>query len=442
MSKREQKGLASLDEDRPAGSFEQLDSALHVISLPSWVLLAVVFLTIAAFGVFSFLYEAPLKVEGRGILLTKSVDEDDPLFQVTAPAAGRLSKVEVKIGEVVEPGATLGLIDQRELHDQIAEEEAEVSRLREEDQKLTELDDEAAKKKGQALARLELTLKRNLTLDQERLKVNRQISEMDSRLKKLGYLNIIDALKTRADADLVESGIGTNEAKLQELYFDRVDDETKRRGERLKRELGIRAAETKLVLLEERFQRDTRIISPFPIKGTVVDLMITPHALVEKGAPVALLRPMSRSDRPLEAIVFVPAGMGKRVLLTHKVEISPDTVRRHEHGYINGVVTSVSEIPATEMAMLAELKHKTLVSSFLERYSGQVLLCIHVELLNNPLSPGKESAQFKNRLMWSSASGSKQDVSNGTLCGAEIVVAKRPLIALALPWVKEMLGFY
>ena len=80
----------------------------------------------------------------------------------------------------------------------------------------------------------------------------------------------------------------------------------------------------------------------------------------------------------------MPAGMGKRVQVGHSVEVSPDTTRRHEHGYIRGVVQSVSEIPATEMAMLADLKHKTLVDSFVEQYAGQVLLSIRVELPELP----------------------------------------------------------
>ena len=442
LSKRDNQGLAFLVEDRPAEAFEQLDSALRVVSLQNWMVLSVVFFTIAVFAVFSVLYKAPLKVEGRGIILAKSVGEDDPLLQVTAPAAGRLSRVDVKIGSIVKPGEILGIIDQSELRDQIEESKAEADRLKDEDRQLTLMDEVASKKKAEALARLELTLNRNLTLDEGRLTLNRQIEASDAILKKRGFLNNIDALKTRAEADAVESGIGGTHAKLHELYYDRVDDDTRRRGEKLKRILGIQAANTKLTLLKERLQRDTRVVSPFPLEGTVVDLMITPHALVEKGAPVALLRPLSQNERPMEAIVFVPAGMGKKIEVTDHVEISPDTVRRHEHGYVEGIVTSVSEIPATEMAMLVELKHKSLVSSFVDRYKGEVLLSIHVELMINKASPALGKPEFGNHLKWSSNSGAYQRISNGTLCGAEIVVEKRRLIALALPWVKHLIGIY
>ena len=103
----------------------------------------------------------------------------------------------------------------------------------------------------------------------------------------------------------------------------------------------------------------------------------------------------------------MPAGLGKKIHPDDLVEISPDTVRRQEHGFIRGVVRSVSEIPATEMAMIADLKHKTLVTSFLQQYSGQVLLSIRVQLRQKPDEKGRAV------LDWSSVSGMKSRVQRG-----------------------------
>ncbi len=150
-----------------------------------------------------------------------------------------------------------------------------------------------------------------------------------------------------------------------------------------------------------------------------------------------------RTDEPLEALVFVPAGMGKKIRVNDDVEIAPDTVRRHEHGFALGRVLEISEIPSTELAMLAELKHKALVSSFVGQYAGQVLLSIRVKLLDVRETDGVLSKQGRlNTLRWSSTSGAAQRVSSGTLCSASIVVERRPLIALAVPWVRHLMGFY
>ena len=122
------------------------------------------------------------------------------------------------------------------------------------------------------------------------------------------------------------------------------------------------------------------------------------------------------------------------------VEVAPDTVRRQEHGFIRAEILSISEMPCTDQSMLAELKNPALVSSFIERYRGQVLLTIHGALREAPASSAGDTHTRLNRLDWSSSTGAYQIVSSGTLCAASIVVERRPLIALAMPWFKGLIG--
>jgi HlyD family secretion protein len=440
MRKRGSGGLALLIEERPIESFEQLDSVLRIVTLRGWFFLGVLFLTLGSFGVFSWFYKAPLKVDGRGIILAKDEGKGDSLVQVTAPAAGRISQVEVAIGEFVEKGEVLASIDQPELRDQIEEVKEELKRLIDENARLTQFDQDEEKKRAEALAELERTLEANRALDKKRLSTSQRIAQGDKSLNLRRMLNDIDTLKSQADADAIASGIGALEARLSELQYDRLQDQTTRKREQLKRQLGIQTVEIKRDLLEGRLKRDSRVITEYA--GKVVDLMLTPHALVEKGAPAALLQPERRVAPRLEVIVFVPAGLGKRIHAGDRVEVSPDTVRRQEHGFVKGEVRSISEIPATEMAMLAELKHKTLVSSFAGQYTGQVLLSIHVELKHIPATWRPDGPERLNYLAWSSSSGEKQNVSSGTLCAASIVVDERRLIMLALPWVRHLVGYY
>ncbi len=65
MGKRSHQGLAFLIEERPVEAFEQLNVAARVVPLRNWFFLAAAFLTLGAFGAFSFWYQVPLKVEGR-----------------------------------------------------------------------------------------------------------------------------------------------------------------------------------------------------------------------------------------------------------------------------------------------------------------------------------------------------------------------------------------
>jgi HlyD family secretion protein len=438
MAKRSSQGLASLIEERPVEAFEQLDVAARVVPLHNWFFLAAAFLTLGAFAAFSFWYEAPLKLEGRGILLAKHAQGSDSLLQVTAPATGRIRKVAVMSGSVVRAGDVLAEIDQKELGDEVASATAELARLREEDARTSRLEDDEARAKSEAQAQLEAALRRGLDLDRARLAAHRRIVAGDMRLKARSMVTESDALKARAEADEVESGVAAAEARLHQIAYDRVRDDATRRRDSLKRQLAIRAAETRLALLRARFDRDTRIISPYA--GSVVDLLITDHAPVQMGTTAALLRPVATAPGALEAIIFVPAGLGKKIRVGDAVEVVPDTVRRQEHGFIRGEIRSVSEMPRTAESMLAELKNPALVSSFLEMYRGQVLLTIHGALREAPATRADGTLARLNGLDWSSASGAYQRVSGGTLCSASIVVERRPLIALAMPWFKRLIG--
>jgi HlyD family secretion protein len=438
MAKRSSQGLASLLEERPVESFEQLDVAARVVPLHNWFFLAAAFLTVGAFAAFSFWYQVPLKVEGRGILLDKHAKGSESLLQVTAPATGRVRNVAVTNGSIVNVGDVVAEIDQKELGDEVASATAELARLREEDARTTKLEEDEARAKADSQAQLEAALRRGLELDRARLSTHRRIVAGDLRLKARAMMSENDALKARAEADEVESGIASAEARLHQIAYDRVRDEATRRRDSLKRQLGIRAALTRLALLRARFDRDTRIVSPYA--GKVVDLLITAHAPVQMGNTAALLRAVDADPGALEAIVFVPAGMGKKIRVGDAVEVVPDTVRRQEHGFIRAEIRSVSEMPRTGESMLAELKNPALVSGFLETYRGQVLLTIHSALRGAPAGRAEGAQSRLNGLDWSSASGAYQQVSSGTLCSASIVVERRPLIALAMPWFKRLIG--
>jgi HlyD family secretion protein len=439
MGRRSSHGLAFLIGDRPVEAFEQLNVSARIIPLYNWFFLAAAFLTLGAFGAFSFWYQVPLKVEGRGILLTAQSQGSDSLLQVTAPASGRLSKVRVAIGSSVHVGDVLAEIDQKELGDQVAATASELARLLEEDARMTRLDEDEARSQTEAQTQVERALRRSLDLDRSRLLSHQRIVAGDKSLQARRMLSESDALKSRADADEIESRVAAGEARLYQIAYDRLRDETLRGRASLKRKLAVREAETRLELLQARFQRDTRIVSPYA--GKVVDLLITPQAAVETGTTAALLRPQNATPGALEATLFVPAGLGKKIRVGDAVEVAPDTVRRQEHGFIRGVIRSVSEIPCTDQAMLAELKHPALVSSFVEKYRGQVLLTIHGALREAPASAAADSTHSPlNRLDWSSSSGAYQSISSGTLCSASIVVEQRPLIVLAMPWFKDLIG--
>ncbi len=51
--------------------------------------------------------------------------------------------------------------------------------------------------------------------------------------------------------------------------------------------------------------------------------------------------------------------------------MTPATVKREEHGFIQGEVVAISELPATKLAIEAALQHSELADLFLKRYSAR-----------------------------------------------------------------------
>jgi hypothetical protein len=64
-----------------------------------------------------------------------------------------------------------------------------------------------------------------------------------------------------------------------------------------------------------------------------------------------------------------------------------------------------------------------------------VLLRVQVKLVRDLSRPTRH-----NPFRWSLSSGSEQPLKTGTVCQAAIVVKRRPLISLILPWTKQLLG--
>ncbi len=172
--------------------------------------------------------------------------------------------------------------------------------------------------------------------------------------------------------------------------------------------------------------------------------------MVQEGSPLVLLH--SPNEEPgtdggalaFDTIVFVAAGQGKKIGVGDPVEVSPATVKREEHGYILGEVVAISELPATKLGLQSALPHPELVDAFLKRFAPGVILRVEVKLKERDVvgdaGGGTSSSEIKNRFHWSASSGPKQVVKTGTMCQAAIVVERRRLISLILPWMKTLFG--
>jgi HlyD family secretion protein len=424
-------------------SFDRLDALVQVTTVRAWVYLAVLFTVSAAAVAFAIIYQVPTKVNGEGILLT----EKDTLTQVRARATGRLVALRVKLGDEVVPGYEIGRISQDDLKDAIHEADLKLEDLRREDREFTAFEKQERKNKEAAINRVKQAIFRAEEDSYDKMKIAQKMVNSADRLRARKNLTDLDLLDSRAKFYDIRDAVNKGQSRLAELDLDLITAENTRLRAQLERQMKIRQAETKLTLDREKMDRTSRVVSQ--VRGRVAQVLTARDDLVREGAPVVLLhapkseRGTDDSGRSYHTIVFVAAGEGKKIEPWNRVEVVPATVKRQEHGFIHGWVVAISELPATKLAMEAALEHSELVDTFLKRYAPGVLLRVQIQLEEDPSPPSVTSRSPRirhNPFRWSSSSGPEQPLKTGTMCQAAIVVQRRPLISLILPWTKQFLG--
>jgi HlyD family secretion protein len=425
-------------------SFDQLDRLVRVTTIQGWVYLATLFAVCTGAVAFSVLYEVPTKVNGEGILLI----DRDALSRVRARAEGRLISLRVKLGDLVTPGITIGEISQNELEDAILEGELKLKDAEHEDLEFTRHEQSEHDTQTKAIDRIRRAIDESQVTTLVKLTIAESIAVGDDRLRAKKYLGDVELLESREKLYTIKDDLNKGKSRLAELDLDLIKGENARGHAQLERRVKIQQLKTRLELDRAKLVRTSQVVSQ--VYGKVVQVLVASGDLVHEGAPIVLLDCPKSEKTPdgdaglYESIIFVPAGEGKKIDLGDPVQVSPDTVKREEHGFIKGRVVGLWEMPATKMAMEAALEHPDLAETFVKRYAPQGLLRVHVKLdeRRESGSPGASGSDSNggNRFRWSSPSGAAQPLKTGTMCQAAIVVDKRKLIQLILPWTRKALG--
>ncbi len=442
MNTASEKGpLAGVDQQWM--TFHQLDTLVRVTTVQGWIYLAALFAIGVGSVAFAVLYQVPTKVNGEGILLI----EQDTLVQVRAKATGRLESLAVRPGDRVAAGKVIGRIAEEELEDRIREAKERLAELRRQDGELTRFEQAELKSKEAAMDRVRVAVNDAQTDGKEKLILAGRVAEGAKRLRADKNMGDLELLESREKLYDVRDELNKGRSRLADLDLEHVTAENAHKRARLERRLKMGELETRLNLDREKLERTSWVLSP--ADGQVAQVLSVPGGMVHEGAPVALLhaqragRGADDAGPSYDVIAFVSAGEGKKIEIGHPVEVVPATVKREEHGFIRGRVVAISELPATKLAMEAALEHPELVEAFLKRYAPGVVLRVQIKLeVREPASPGASSNLTGGppAFRWSSSFGPPQPLKTGTICQAAIIVERRPLIRLILPWTKKLVG--
>jgi HlyD family secretion protein len=398
---------------------EQLDRLLHVTSPKSWLAL---FALVALLGVavaWGFMGQLATSVPGAGVLIRSG-----GVQSVVPLGAGQVLEIKVRVGDHITVGQVIGTVAQPSLLERIRGARARL--------------DDALKEKDQVFqvrsdnARLQLEfLKRqraNLELEIEDLRKQVKMVEeqipVDEELLSKGLITRQQVYQTRQKLIAIQTDISSRQAQLTQVDASVYQAEKGSVEANLVNENKITDLKREVRTLEIQLATESKVVSPYA--GQVLEVKVSPGALVQVGTPVLSLHP---DVEKLEALVYVPAAKAKEVRAGMDAEISPTTVKREEFGFIRGKVSGVSEYPATEEALMRIYENAPLVRSL---GAGGPVTEVRVDMQSDPATP--------SGFRWSSPQGAPVKLSGGTMCLAEIVTRRQKPIDMVFPYVKEKMG--
>lgn len=261
---------------------------------------------------------------------------------------------------------------------------------------------------GQIVARIE----RQDLLDQ--IKVNE---------KKLdGYLQMNEVLKS------ANKGGNAKQQMMKNLYEQGLITEQEYLNSR-QTEMNLTQQITELkqqiLLLNESYQTATQVVAT--TSGRVMEVPVRRGDYVQPGSTICVIE-SGGSETAGGALVYFAASDGKKIQPGMKIALVPTTVKQEEYGFIQGLITDVSEFPVSDSYLVSSLQNLSLANTF-----HQVGNPIEVKVSIIP-DPSTYSG-YK----WSSSKGPAQKIGSGFICSAKVTTANRKPISLLLPTIKKKL---
>ena len=399
---------------------EQLDRTLSVTSSRQWIALLVLLVAATTVGVWSVFGEVATYVEAHGFLLNRG----GKVVGAVATGRGRLSTIAVAVGDEIEEGAVVALITNEEIAARYA---SALALVEERTRALGAL--EAAVARESRIVRANNARRRN-RLDELEATARDMLDVAGANFKNSKRL-FDERIVTRVRLERTQQEF--NEARRALLDLGQARDALEANEIRYENEYAasIREMEDRLDTAKRQAREIETLVAAerilAPVSGQVTEIQITTGSIVNPGQAVVSIR---TGTAELEVLLYVPPDKGKQVKVGMQALVSPATVRREEFGAIRGTVKSLSPFPVSLEGMVAVLQNVSLAQRFSKNgppYAGRIAL------LPDPTTA--------SRFAWTSPKAASERLTAGTLASVEIKTRSQAPITLAIPLLKELLGF-
>jgi HlyD family secretion protein len=186
----------------------------------------------------------------------------------------------------------------------------------------------------------------------------------------------------------------------------------------------IAEAKKQLEIEQKNYQNATKIVSP--VSGKVYEISVVRGSYVAPGSTVAIVEPYSSDGSTLRAVMYFPIKDGKRIKRGMNIAVIPTTVKQEEFGFIQGIVTSVSDFPVSPQYLQAVMQNPAMAHGFT---ADSPPIEVKVSLVPDPTT----DTGFR----WSSSRGPSDTMSPGTSTTGFVIVRSQRPIDMVVPLIKK-----
>ncbi|MBE9138845.1 NHLP bacteriocin system secretion protein [Nodosilinea sp. LEGE 07088] len=460
---------------------EQLDQLMQVMKPKSWLPLAALAVLTGSALVWAVYGSIPVTVEGKGVLVYPR-----RVVQVEAEGQGQLMSLLVSVGDVVEAGQVIAIVDQTELQKQLQQQQDKLAELESQDEAVGSLQGVSVTQELQAIEQQRLFLQQRLQELQAltpQLQINsgeslqQQRASLQERLQNAQQLAPVMAQRVDARKTLLAAGaltrdellkveqehlqnqetIADAQAQLQELTLKATEAERSHRENlstmtelraklreldsreatlaqqtleaRTAREKEIQETEREISRLEVQLDNSRQVVSQYP--GRILELMVSPGQVLQPGSKIANLNIERPSDQ-LVGVTYFPVEEGKKIQPGMAMQVTPQTVKRQRFGGIIGTVESVSSFPITREGAAAEVGNPEVIDGLTGQQGSLMQVTSELEADANTVSGYK----------WSSSKGPELALSPGTTTTVRVKLDERAPITFVFPILRSTTGIY
>lgn len=393
---------------------DRLNEMVTIISSHSWLVLVGASIIIGFFVTWSIVGKLPTQITGNGILLMSG-----GVMDVSAISQGQISEVLVKPGDAVFEGDILVKVKQPDLELKYLNSKEHVRLLKERYESIKNFNDKDLAQKRNLLKQDAENKKKRIEKNHERIEFVKNQIKSRTELLEQGLITNENLNQTKEMLFEIEQQNLLLSSELEQIELSIFEQEKQMEFELSKLNGQIIDEEAALTEIKSKLDINSDIRCPYT--GRIVELKVNPGKIIGAGNVILSIERIFTNEE-LEAIVYVPSNQGKKIKPDMEVKISPSTIEVEKYGFIRGVVTQVSEYPASFEGMLNTLGNKELVATF---FQGLPPLAVRVKLKKNLDTP--------SGFYWTSGNGPEAKVKSGTLCSAKIVVKNRRPISLIFP---------